>query len=84
MKSKYTSVYNKEYELMHINNKYNMIGNFIDSLFSFLFIALAVFLMNNNYMTIDNFVVIYMYQGRANSLIWNITYFIEILKDFDW
>ena len=29
---------------MHINNKYNMIGNFIDSLFSFLFIALAVFL----------------------------------------
>ena len=83
IEKKLYDVYNKEYELMHINNKYNMIGNFIDSLFSFLFIALAVFLMNNNYMTIDNFVVIYMYQGRANSLIWNITYFIEILKDFN-
>ena len=68
---------------MHINNKYSLIGGFIDYLFSFLFIVLSVILMNNSIMSIDNFVVLYMYKDRANSLIWNITYFIEVLKDFN-
>ena len=83
IEKKLYDVYNKEYELMHINNKYSLIGGFIDYLFSFLFIVLSVILMNNSIMSIDNFVVIYMYKDRANSLIWNITYFIEVLKDFN-
>ena len=75
--------YNKEYELVNMNNKYNLIGGLLDYILAFLFIVLGVFLLDKNMLTIDNFVVIYMYKDRANRLIWDISSFIESLKDYN-
>lgn len=75
--------YNKEYELVNMNNKYNLIGGLLDYILAFLFIVLGVLLLNKNMLTIDNFVVIYMYKDRANRLIWDISSFIESLKDYN-
>lgn len=75
--------YNKEYELVNMNNKYNLIGGLLDYILAFLFIVLGVLLLNKNMLTIDNFVVIYMYKDRANRLIWDISRFIESLKDYN-
>jgi len=83
VEKKLFDAYYKEYELVSINNKYGFLGSFFDYLFNFLFIILGVYLLNKQSLSVDNFIVIFMYKDRASSLIWNITRFIQELKDYN-
>lgn len=75
--------YNKEYELMNITRKYGIIGSAISSMFQFVFIILGVIILENKLLTIDNFVLIYMYKDKASRLIFGITKLIQTIKDFN-
>lgn len=56
-------------------------GTFKD-LFVFLFMVFGVYLVRIGQLTIDNFVVLYTYRGRADGLSLTISYFLENSKSF--
>ena len=83
LEKKLNDTYNKEYELLNITRRYGVLGNIVESTIYFLFIILGVILLENKMLTIDNFVVIFMYKDRASRLIWDITRLIETITDYN-
>lgn len=62
--------------------KYSLLSEILKKNSSFMFIILGIILIKTNHLTIDNMVVIYMYQTRIFSLLDAITNFNESLKKF--
>ena len=62
--------------------KYSLLSGTLKDVSDFMFIVLGIILIKINYLTIDNMVVIYMYQSRIFELLTNITSFNEETKRF--
>ncbi len=73
----------KRYEMSNVSRKYNFLKDSIRALFTFSFVILGVFLIENEMLTIAGFVVLVMYQGRVYSLLSTITSLLETFEDFN-
>ena len=62
--------------------KYSLLSELLKQLSRFMFIILGIILIKTNHLTIDNMVVIYMYQSRIFDLLNAITNFNEQTKKF--
>lgn len=68
--------------LITSQRKYSLLSGSLKDISDFMFIVLGIILIKTNYLTIDNMVVIYMYQSRIFELLTNITRFNEETKKF--
>jgi len=62
-------IINYNYESMKKDESFYMLDGFIRNLIDFIFIVIGVMLIKNNFITGANFLVIYMYKGRASYLV---------------
>ena len=72
----------KQYKLNTVMRRYDLFSWSIRDLSSYLFILLGIILVSAKELTIDNFIVIYMYQSQAYNLLFGITNLIEEFKNF--
>lgn len=70
-------------ESAKISFRFNVWADNFYAIFKFLFIALGCFLVNINNLTIENFVIIYMYKNDSLYLINEIIRIIDSLEDFN-
>lgn len=59
----------KSYQMDMINTKYNFLDNFFQNTLRFIFLVLCFLLVNNNSLSIENFLVLFVYQDRIYSAI---------------
>lgn len=72
----------QQYKLSSKMRQYNLLTGSLSDLSTLLFIVLGVYLITNNKLTIDNFVIIYMYQSRTYNLLMAVTNLAEQSKHF--
>ena len=70
-------------ESAKISFRFNVWADNFYAIFKFLFMALGCFLVNINNLTIENFVIIYMYKNDSLYLINEIIRIIDSLEDFN-
>lgn len=69
-------------DILNGQKKYSLLSGSLKDLSNFLFIVLGIILIKTNKLTIDNMIVIYMYQTRIFELLWSITNFKEEISKF--
>lgn len=62
--------------------KYSLLSGTLKDLSNFIFIIFCILLVNTNRLTIDNMIVVYMYQSRIFELLWSLTNFKEEISKF--
>ena len=78
-----TNVNDERYKKSTVNRRYTFLANSVDAILEFLIIVLGIWMINNNYLTIANFVIIYMYRGKVFNLLYMVSSLIEWYKDFE-
>ena len=73
---------NNQKKLNIEQGKYSIISGSMQDLSSFIFIIIGVILIKAGNLTVDNFIIIYMYQTRVFNLLYSLTSFNEELKKF--
>lgn len=73
----------ERYEMGHIRRFYTFITGSVRDILDFTIVALAVFMITRNYLTIPNFVVIYMYRNKIFDLLTLVSRVLEWIKDFN-
>jgi len=70
-------------QMTNINQKYTFISGTIRDLFDVLFIALGIILVSKNNLSVSNFVILYMYRGRIESLLTFYDKIAETIKHYN-
>lgn len=78
-----TNSIDKRIELSKISFSFDVFADNLYSILNFLLIVLGCILVSIDNLTIENFVIIYMYRGDASYLITSITKLIENLEEFN-
>ena len=78
-----TNVNKERYKKTSINRKYIFIANSVDDLLECLLIVLGVFLISIKELSIESFVVIYMYRYKVFGLLYMISGLLNHYKDFE-
>lgn len=73
----------ERYEMGRIRRTYTFFSGSIRDILDFTLVALAVFMISKNYLTIANFVVIYMYRNKIFDLLTLVSRVLEWIKDFN-
>ena len=73
----------KRYNMLKVDRKLSLLSGSIQDVFDLCFILLGIYLIINSELTIENFVIIYMYKGRLYNLLNYFTSMLEILKDYN-
>lgn len=81
--NKISTANHKSYELYTNQRRWNLLTGSCKDLVDLLFIVFGVYLVHVGSLTIDNFVIIYMYRSQISNLSSNISLLIERLKEFD-
>ena len=68
--------------LMVSQKKYSLLSGSLKDMSDFMFIILGIILIKTNHLSIDNMIVIYMYQTRIFDLLTSLTSFNEETKKF--
>ena len=74
---------NENYKMQKVNANYNLVTGSIKNFCNLFLILLGIFLCLNNYLSIANFVIIYMYKDRLLELLRYWSYLIELAKKFN-
>lgn len=74
---------NKTLEMKKINYRYSWVTGGIKDLCQLFLIIIVVYLINNNLITISNFIIIFMYRDRIQNLLTTTIETAESLKDFN-
>ena len=74
---------NENYKMQKVNAKYNIITGSVKDFSNLFLIFLGIFLCLNNYLSIANFVIVYMYKDRLLELLRYWSYLIELVKKFN-
>ena len=74
---------NENYKMQKVNANYNLVTGSIKDFCNLFLILLGIFLCLNNYLSIANFVIIYMYKDRLLELLRYWSYLIELAKKFN-
>lgn len=69
-------------DIINSQKKYSLLSGTLKDLSNFLFIILGIILIKANRLTIDNMIIVYMYQSRIFELLWSITNFKEEISKF--
>ena len=69
-------------EIINGQKKYSLLSGSLKDLSNFIFIILGIILIKTNMLSIDNMIVVYMYQSRIFELLWSITNFKEEISKF--
>ncbi len=72
----------QKYQLNTTMRKYHLLSGSLKDVFDLMFIIIGIYLVISNNLTIDNFVIVYMYQGRTFNLLASIVDLIEQTKAF--
>lgn len=72
-----------DYNNMKKDRTYYIVDNFIRTLTDFLLVILGIFLIKNNYLTSEIFLIIFMYRYRASNFIGSISYAYKQIKDIN-
>lgn len=78
-----TKVNDERYKMSTVNRKYTFLANSVDDILEFLLVLLGVFMIYSKYLTIANFVIIYMYRSKVFNLLYMVSSLIEWYKDFE-
>ncbi len=81
--SKLVESNNENYKMQKINAKYNLLTGTIKDFSNLFLIILGIYLCLNNYLSISNFVIVYMYKDRLLELLRYCSYLIELTKKFN-
>ena len=74
---------NENYKMMKVNAKYTFLTGSIQDFSNLFLIMLGTYLCLKNYLSIANFVIIYMYKDRLLELLSYCSYLIELTKKFN-
>ena len=74
---------NENYKMQKVNAKYNLITGSVKDFSNLFLIFLGIYLCLNNYLSIANFVIIYMYKDRLLELLRYCSFLIELTKKFN-
>ena len=74
---------NENYKMQKVNAKYNIITASVKDFSNLFLIFLGIFLCLNNYLSVSNFVIIYMYKDRLLELLRYWSFLIELAKKFN-
>jgi len=83
MNKRISKVNQERYGMSQIKRLYGLFVDSIKDLLDFILIILAIYMIKNDYITIANFVIIYMYSGRIFNLLSLFSNFMEWFKDFN-
>ena len=73
----------KRYRMFEIDRRWMLLRDCTHDLFDFLFVLLGIKLILSNSLTIENFVIIFMYKGRLYNLLTYFSMILEYVKDFN-
>ena len=82
LKERLIDTNNKRYEMSEVDRRWVLFNGSIQDIIYFIFIILGIYLVNNNELTIENFIIIYMYRDRLYDLLNYLSSMIEFIKDF--
>ena len=74
---------NENYKMMKVNAKYTFLTGSIQDFSNLFLIMLGTYLCLKSYLSIANFVIIYMYKDRLLELLSYCSYLIELTKKFN-
>ncbi len=74
---------NENYKMQKVNAKYNIITASVKDFSNLFLIFLGIFLCLNNYLSISDFVIVYMYKDRLLELLRYWSFLIELAKKFN-
>ena len=74
---------NEKYKMQKVNAKYNLITGSVKDFSNLFLIFLGIYLCLNNYLSIANFVIVYMYKDRLLELLRYCSFLIELTKKFN-
>lgn len=83
MDDRITMMNNVQYEMDNVSRKYQLVSRCIKEVLSVVLVLLAIYSIKNNFISIANFIIIYMYKGKVLSLINNVAYFLESFKELN-
>lgn len=78
-----SSLNQERYKMSEVVRRYNLLTGSVRDTFDFLLILLACFMLYKKWLSIDEFVVIYMYRGRVFNLLTLASQMMEWFKDFN-
>ncbi len=73
----------ERYNMGKIRRTYSLLNGSVRDILDFVLIVLAIVLITNNYLTISNFVIVYMYRGKIFNLLTLTSQLLEWIKDFN-
>lgn len=73
----------ERYEMGRIRRFYTFITGSVRDILDFTLVAIAIYMIYNNYLSIANFVVIYMYRNKIFDLLTLVSHVLEWVKDFN-
>ena len=73
----------KRYEMFVVDRKYLLLDGTVHDFADFFCIIIGIKLVTSNMLTLENFVIIYMYRNRLYYLLNFITMMMEYVKDFN-
>ena len=82
-KEKLDIVTEKRYEASKINRKYRLISNSFRDLINFSTILLGIKLVYDERLSLENFVVVYMYRNRLYGILNYFSFMVEYIKDYN-
>lgn len=78
-----TNLNQERYKMSEVMRKYNLISGSVRDTFDYVLILIAVFMIFKGWISISNFVIIYMYRGRVFNLLTLTSHMLEWFKDFN-
>lgn len=78
-----TNLNQERYKMSEVMRKYNLISGSVRDTFDYVLILIAVLMIFKGWISISNFVIIYMYRGRVFNLLTLTSHMLEWFKDFN-
>ncbi len=76
-------IFNERFEMNKIARLYRTLIFCVEDFMEFLFIILGIILITTNNLTIEDFIILYMYNGKVQGLISYFSYELDSLKEFN-
>lgn len=83
LKQKFKHLNNTRYDMSMLSRKYSLLTGFMRDTSDFLFIALVVYLIISNYISVALALVAHNYMGKVSYFVYSFSYLLEGLKDFN-
>lgn len=83
MNEKISEVNQERYNMSKTTRKYSLLTGSVRDILDFLLILISIYMISHDYISIANFVIIYMYRGHVFNLLSFASVMMEAFKDFN-